>query len=58
MYIKGKRTDAVLVPKDDWEAMKETQYINAIPGMAASIFEEDSSDDASCVIWADLRANV
>lgn len=35
--IKGKRNDAVLVSREDWEAISETIYLNSIPGMVESI---------------------
>lgn len=35
--IKGKRNDAVLVSREDWEAIAETVYLNSIPGMVDSI---------------------
>ena len=35
--IKGKRNDAVLVSREDWEAIAETIYLNNIPGMVESI---------------------
>ena len=37
--IKGKRNDAVLVSREDWEAIAETIYLNNIPGMGESIKE-------------------
>ena len=37
--IKGKRNDAVLVSREDWEAITETIYLNSIPGMVESIQE-------------------
>ena len=35
--IKGKRNDAVLISREDWEAIAETIYLNSIPGMVESI---------------------
>lgn len=35
--IKGKRNDAVLVSREDWEAIAETVYLNSIPGMVETI---------------------
>ncbi len=35
--IKGKRNDAVLISREDWEAIAETLYLNSIPGMVESI---------------------
>lgn len=35
--IKGKNNDAVLISREDWEAIAETIYLNGIPGMVESI---------------------
>jgi prevent-host-death family protein len=35
--IKGKRNDAVLISREDWEAIAETLYLNSIPEMLESI---------------------
>jgi antitoxin YefM len=37
IQITGKRGNAVLVAEEDWRAIEETLYLQAIPGMAASI---------------------
>lgn len=37
--IKGKHNDAVLISKEDWDAIAETIYLNSIPGMVDSIKE-------------------
>jgi antitoxin YefM len=37
IVIAGKAGDAVLVSGDDWRAIQETIYLNAIPGMVTSI---------------------
>lgn len=37
VVITGKSGDAVLVSGDDWRAIQETIYLNAIPGMVSSI---------------------
>jgi antitoxin YefM len=37
IQITGKRHTAVLVSESDWRAIQETIYLNAIPGMRASI---------------------
>ena len=33
IQITGKRTNAVLVPEEDWRAIQETLYLLSIPGM-------------------------
>jgi prevent-host-death family protein len=37
VYIAGKRSDAVLVSAEDWNAIQETLYLLSIPGMRESI---------------------
>jgi antitoxin YefM len=37
--IHGKRSNAVLVSKDDWRAIQETLYLTAIPEMRESIVD-------------------
>ncbi len=37
IHIAGKRTSAVLLSSEDWQAMQETLYLLSIPGMRASI---------------------
>ena len=37
LLISGKRTSAVLLNADDWQAIQETLYLLAVPGMRESI---------------------
>lgn len=37
IHIAGKRTSAVLLSTEDWQAIQETLYLLSIPGMRASI---------------------
>ncbi len=37
--IAGKRTSAVLLSAEDWDAIQETLYLLSIPGMRESIKE-------------------
>lgn len=39
IHITGKRTNAVLLSAEDWNAIQETLYLLAIPGMRESIKE-------------------
>lgn len=43
--ITGKRNNAVILSEDDWKAVKETLYLNAVPGMTDSIKSAMESDD-------------
>ena len=47
--ITGQRSTAVLVSEEDWEAIQETLYLQAIPGMVDSIRQarEESLEAAS-----------
>ena len=47
--ITGRRSTAVLVSEEDWEAIQETLYLQAIPGMVDSIRQarEESVEAAS-----------
>lgn len=37
IQITGKRGNAVLISEDDWRSIKETLYLQSIPGMVESI---------------------
>lgn len=39
IHIAGKRTSAVLLSTEDWDAIQETLYLLSIPGMRESIKE-------------------
>ena len=39
ILIAGKRSSAVLISSDDWDAIQETLYLLAVPGMRESIKE-------------------
>jgi antitoxin YefM len=39
IVITGKRRNAVLVSEEDWNAISETMYLLAVPGMRESIKE-------------------
>jgi len=54
IMITGKRNNAVLVSEEDWNAIEETLYLNAIPNMAKSINDvmlEDDSEYSESVEW-------
>ncbi len=48
IMIKGKRSNAILVSEDDWNAINETLYLVSIPGMRESIIEGMKADLADC----------
>ncbi len=37
VQIKGRRSSAVLVSSEDWDAIQETLYLLSIPGMRESL---------------------
>ena len=37
ILITGKRNNAVMLSQEDWNAIEETLYLNAIPNMVSSI---------------------
>ena len=41
--------NAVIISEDDWKAIKETIYLNSIPGMAESIREGGETPIEDCV---------
>ncbi len=49
IFISGKRTNAVLLSEEDWNAINETLYLVSVPGMRDSIREgmEESLDECS-----------
>lgn len=48
IQITGKRSNAVLVSAEDWEAIQETLYLLGIPGMRKSIIEGMKEPIESC----------
>lgn len=49
IYIKGKRGDAVILAKEDYEAMQETMYLHSIPGLVDEILEASKESFVNCV---------
>lgn len=39
IVITGKRSNAVLVSEEDWNAIQETLYLCSVPGLRESILE-------------------
>ncbi len=48
IQIAGKRNSAVLVSETDWRAIQETLFLEAIPGMKASIVKGLKTPVAKC----------
>jgi antitoxin YefM len=54
IHIAGKRTSAVLVSSEDWQAIQETLHLLSIPGMRESIKDgmaEALGDSATELEW-------
>ncbi|MFA6788621.1 MAG: type II toxin-antitoxin system Phd/YefM family antitoxin [Arcobacteraceae bacterium] len=45
VLITGKRNNVVMLSQEDWNAIEETLYLNAIPNMASSIQESMNAPD-------------
>jgi prevent-host-death family protein len=43
IYIKGKRSDAVILSKEDYESMQETLYLHSVPGLVKSILDASNA---------------
>ena len=46
--ITGKRSNAVLLSEEDWNAINETLFLISIPGMRDSILEGMETDISEC----------
>jgi len=46
--ITGKRSNAVLLSEEDWNAINETLFLVSIPGMRDSIIEGMETDINEC----------
>ena len=47
--MRGK--NAVLISEDDWRAVEETLYLNAIPNMTRSILAADEEPLSECTTY-------
>ena len=47
--MRGK--NAVLISEDDWRAVEETLYLNAIPNMTQSILAADEEPLSECTAY-------
>jgi antitoxin YefM len=54
ILISGKRSSAVLLSAEDWDAIQETLYLLSVPGMRESIkkgMAEPLAKSAKAVKW-------
>jgi prevent-host-death family protein len=49
IYIKGKRSDAVILSKEDYESMQETLYLHSIPGLVEKIISASKEPIEGCI---------
>ena len=49
IYIKGKRSDAVILSKEDYESMQETLYLHSIPGLVEKIISASKEPIEKCI---------
>ena len=42
VLLTGKNKEAVLISKEDWNAIQETLYLQSIPGMVESVMAADA----------------
>ncbi|MBI4212484.1 MAG: type II toxin-antitoxin system Phd/YefM family antitoxin [Deltaproteobacteria bacterium] len=48
VLITGKRNNGVLISEEDWNAIQETLFLNALPGMRKSILKGLKTPVAKC----------
>lgn len=48
LHIKGRRSNAVLVSEDDWNAIQETIYLLSQPGMRDSLLSSRNELISEC----------
>ncbi len=48
IVIRGKRSNAVLLSEEDWNAINETLYLMSVPGMRESIVKGMATDISEC----------
>ena len=46
ILITGKRNNVVMLSEEDWNAIEETLYLNAIPNMVSSIQDSMNAPDS------------
>ncbi len=49
IYIKGKRNDAVIISKKDYDSMQETLFIYSVPGLVERILEASKEPLEECL---------
>jgi antitoxin YefM len=49
IYVKGKRNDAVIIAKTDYEAMQESLYLHSIPTLVKKLIDASNEPIEECV---------
>jgi prevent-host-death family protein len=49
IYIKGKRNDAVILSREDYESMQETLYLYSVPSLVKNIINASHEPIEECV---------
>ncbi len=49
IYIKGRRGDAVILSKEDYESMQETLYLHSTPGLVEKIISASNEPTEECI---------
>lgn len=49
IYIKGKRSDAVILSKEDYESMQETLYLHSVPDLVEKIIDASNEPVEDCI---------
>ena len=55
IHIQGKRTSAVLVDANDWQAIQETLYLLSIPDLKDKILDSRNQNHAKMTKAKDLK---
>lgn len=49
IYVKGKRNEAVIISKEDYESMQESLYLHSVPGLVQKIMDASDEPIEKCV---------
>jgi antitoxin YefM len=55
VLLTGKNNDAVLISKEDWNAMQETLFLMGIPGMTESILKAEAEPVDEATLLEDIE---
>lgn len=54
IYIKGKRGDAVIISKEDYESIQETLYLQSVPGLLEKLLDASKEPIEECLDHDDV----